>query len=115
MPGSGCLQYGYRGDNGEAAGRRVIELLGMFAHRLKQQRQRGCRYLIGDALTAADIYLTAFMGLFAPLPNDLCPMPDTFRAAFSAMDDATRVALDPILLEHRDEIYRKHLELPLTL
>ena len=108
-------KYGYRGDNGEAAGKRVIALLGMFARRLAQQRQRGSRYLIGDTFTAADIYLATFMGLFAPLPNDLCPMPDPFRAAFSMMDDATRAALDPILLEHRDEIYKQHLELPLTL
>jgi hypothetical protein len=42
-------------------------------------------------------------------------MPDVFRAAFTAMDHATQAALDPILLEHRDEIYDKYLELPLTL
>jgi glutathione S-transferase len=108
-------KYGYRGDNGEAAGRRVVELLGMFARRIAQQRQRGRRYLIGDTLSAADIYLAAFMAVFAPLPDDLCPIPDPFRAAFTAMDDATRAALDPLLLEHRDMIYHTHLELPLTL
>jgi glutathione S-transferase len=108
-------KYGYRGDNGEAAGRRVVELLGMFARRIKTQRQRGSRYLIGDALTAADIYLATFIALFAPLSNDLCPIPDAFRAAFTTMDDATRTALDPALLGHRDEIYEKHLEVPLTL
>jgi hypothetical protein len=69
----------------------------------------------GEALTAADIYLATFMALFAPLSNDLCPIPDVFRAAFTATDDATRSALDPVLLAHRDEIYEKHLELPLTL
>jgi len=107
-------KYGYRGDNGEAAGRRVIELLGMFAGCIKKQRQRGSRYLIGDVLTAADIYLATFMALFAPLANEVCPIPDQFRSAFTAMDDATRAALDPMLLEHRDEIYKKHLELPLA-
>jgi glutathione S-transferase len=108
-------KYGYRGDNGPAAGRRVVELLAMFARRIATQRRQGSRYLIGDALTAADIYLATFMALFAPLPNDVCPIPERFRAAFAAMDPATRAALDPILLEHRDEIYEKHLELPLTL
>ena len=108
-------KYGYRGDNGESAGRRVIALLGMFAERIKRQRQGGSRYLIGDRLSAADIYLATFMALFAPLPNDLCPIPDGFRAAFTTMDDATRAALDPVLVEHRDEIYRQHLELPLAL
>jgi glutathione S-transferase len=108
-------KYGYRRDNGEAAGRRVVELLHMFAGRIETQRQKGSRYLIGGALTAADIHLATFMVLFAPLSNDLCATPEMFRAAFTAMDDATRAALDPLLLEHRDEIYEKHLELPLTL
>ena len=108
-------KYGYRGDNGATAGRRVVELLRMFAGRVERQQQRGSRYLIGDTLTAADIYLATFVGLFAPLPNDLCPIPDAFRAAFAALDDATRAALDPVLLAHRDEIYARHLELPLTL
>jgi glutathione S-transferase len=108
-------KYGYRGDNGAPAGQRVVELLGMFARRIKAQRQRGSRYLIGDTLTAADIYLATFMALFAPLPNDVCAMSEVFRPAFAAMDDATRAALDPVVLEHRDEIYEKHLELPLTL
>jgi glutathione S-transferase len=108
-------KYGYRGDNGPAAAHRVIDLLGLFAERIKAQRQGGSRYLVGTALTAADIYLATFMGVFAPLPNDLCPLPNAFRAMFEAMDDATRAAFDPVLLEHRDEIYQKHLELPLTL
>lgn len=108
-------KYGYRGDNGETAVRRVVELLGLFARRIARQRHGGSRYLVGDALTAVDIYLATFMALFAPLPNDVCPIPDRLRAAFTAMDDATRAALDPVLLEHRDEIYQKHLERPLTL
>lgn len=108
-------KYGYRSDAGAAAGVRVLELLAMFARRIKAQRQAGSRYLIGDSLSAADIYLATFLALFAPLPDEQCPIPEMFRAAFSAMDDATRAALDPVLLEHRDRIYAEHLELPLTL
>jgi glutathione S-transferase len=108
-------KYGYRGDNGEAAGRRVIELLQMFAARLERQRREGSDYLIGSALTAADIYLATFMAVLQPLPPEQCPMPDAFRAAFEVMDDDTRRALQPSLLEHRDRIYHTHLELPLSL
>jgi glutathione S-transferase len=108
-------KYGYRGDNGEAAGRRVIELLQMFAARLERQRREGSDYLIGSALTAADIYLATFMAVLQPLPPEQCPMPDAFRAAFEVMDDDTRRALHPSLLEHRNRIYHTHLELPLSL
>jgi glutathione S-transferase len=108
-------RYGYRAGAGEAAGRRVVQLLGLFAHRLSAQHAAGSRHLVGDALTAADIYLATFLALFAPLPDELCPIAAPFRAAFTSMDDATRAALDPVLLAHRDEIYERHLELPLTL
>ena len=42
-------------------------------------------------------------------------MPESLRKGFEAMDDDTRKALDPVLLEHRDRIYREHLELPVVL
>ena len=108
-------KYGYRTETGEASGRRVIELLRMFSQRLQEQRATQSHYLVGNSLTAADIYLATFLALFAPLPDEHCPMPPAFRAAFESMDEETSEALDPILLEHRDEIYEKHLELPLTL
>jgi hypothetical protein len=40
--------------------------------------------------------------------------PDT-RAAYRVRDPVVREAIDPRLLEHRDFIYREHLELPVRL
>jgi hypothetical protein len=37
------------------------------------------------------------------------------RASFETRDARTEAALDPILFEHRDMMYAKHLELPLSL
>jgi len=53
--------------------------------------------------------------MFRPLPPAQCAMEPTTRAAFEACDDATQAALDPILFEHREMMYREHLELPLSL
>jgi len=108
-------KYGYYPEAGARATARVIELLQMLAQRLQRQRAAGSRYLVGDALTAVDIYLATFLALFAPLPQEQCAIPDEFRAAFETMTDATRAALDTALLDHRDRIYADHLELPLTL
>jgi len=108
-------KYGYReAEAGDIQGR-VIELLAMLARRLHVQRDAGSKYYLGDALGAVDIYSAAFMALFKPLPDADCPMPAAMRAGFEAVDEATMEALDPILLEHRDHVYRTHLELPLTL
>ena len=108
-------KYGYSAAAGAAAGKRVEDLLGMLAARLKVQRGKGSRYYIGSSLTAVDVYGAAFMALFAPLPQEKCAMDPATRAAFETLDAQTAAALDPILLEHRDGIYAKHLELPLAL
>jgi len=42
-------------------------------------------------------------------------MDEAIRPAFSRRDPETDAALDPILLEHRDMMYARHLELPLSL
>jgi len=103
-------KYGYRGDNGPECRRRAIDVLNLLARCLD-----GRRYYLGDALTALDIYSAAFMGILAPLDPENCPMPDMLRNAFESKDPDTAKALDPILLAHRDFIYREHLELPIEL
>lgn len=108
-------KYGYDEAEGKAASGRVVDLLGLLIGLLKKQKEDGSRYYIGDSLTALDIYSATFTAMFEPLPPEDCPMPDALRAVFEEMDDATRDAFDPILTEHRDFIYRTHLELPLTL
>jgi glutathione S-transferase len=108
-------KYGYRPETGMASTTRVAALLGMLAARLKSQRDRGSRYYVGDALTAADVYGATFMALFSPLPQAQCEMMASIRTAFETRDAQTQAALDPILLEHRDMLYGEYLELPLSL
>jgi glutathione S-transferase len=108
-------KYGYSPEAGEAAGGHVIEKLGELASRLKAQGAAGSGYLVGDSLTAADIYSATFVAMFRPLPAAQCAMESSTRAAFERCDAMTLAALDPVLLEHRDRVYRDHLELPLSL
>jgi glutathione S-transferase len=108
-------KYGYSQDAAASYGKRVTELLGMLTKRLKTQREAGSAYYVGKELTAVDIYSATAMALFGPLPHDQCEMKADTRAAFEALDEETKTALDPILFEHRDRIYAKHLELPLSL
>lgn len=108
-------KYGYTPAAGETAGDRTIELLRMLASRLKVQRSAGSGYFIGHELTAVDIYSAAALALLRPLPHDVCPMDAATRAAFEYRDEPTEAAVDPVLLEHRDMVYRLHLPLPLSL
>ncbi len=108
-------KYGYRPEMGAAYGPRVADLLSMLATRLKAQQAAGSRYYVGNSPTAVDVYGAAFMAMFAPLPPEQCAMDASTRAAFETLDAPTRAALNPILFEHRDMMYAKHLELPLAL
>lgn len=105
-------KYGY--DPAQASGYtpRVRELLGKLAAALRASRGP---YYFGDTLNAVDVYSAAFMALFKPLPEAQCAMEPWGRAAFEYLDDATRAALDPALLAHRDMMYARHLETPLSL
>lgn len=108
-------KYGYSAAAGAAAGERVHQLLGMLAARLKVQRATGSRYYVGDALSAVDIYAATFLALLRPLPHEMCAMDPVTRAAFELRDPETDAALEPVLLEHREMMYREHLVLPLAL
>ena len=83
--------------------------------RLKAQHFAGSPYFVGTALSAADVYAATAMGLFRPLAPEHCAMDAATRAAFETRDEVSDAALDPVLLAHRDMMYAKHLELPLSL
>ncbi len=108
-------KYGYDEAVGKAAVGRVAELLRMLAVQLKARRAGGHAYYLGSAPTAVDIYAATACAMFAPLPEAQCAMDPTTRRVFEELDGETAAALDPILLEHRDMMYARHLELPLSL
>lgn len=108
-------KYGYRPGVGDGARRRVRSGLAMLAARLKAQKSAGSGYIVGERLTAADIYCATFAGMFRPLAENVCAMEKHMRVAFDTLDDETKAVLDPVLFEHRDMMYERHLELPMSL
>jgi glutathione S-transferase len=107
-------KYGYTPDSGASAGVRTRELLHMFGSILRARRAAGSDYYF-DAMSALDVYSATFMAMFKPLPDADCPMNPGIRATFEWLDAETAAAIDPILFEHRDMMYARHLELPLSL
>jgi glutathione S-transferase len=108
-------KYGYNENDAKAAGERTAASLKALAEQLKSQYARGMRYFIGDALSALDIYWTAFANLLDPLPKEQCPMPEAFRPGFTVSDPVVKAALDPLLLEHRSRIYHEYFRNPMEL
>jgi glutathione S-transferase len=107
--------YGYDAQAGDAAPKRVEDILLLLSARLGAQLARGSGFLIGDSLSAADIYWAAFAALLEPLPAEQCAMNEGLRGTYTMSDPVLRKAAAPSLLEHRDRIYRAHMELPIQL
>lgn len=108
-------KYGYSPAAIAAAPGKIAQILRAFAERLETQKSHGSRYLIGDQLSALDIYWAAFAALIEPLPENLCPIPTDLRRRYVCEDPVVRAAATPQLLAHRDFIYHEHLELPMDL
>ena len=108
-------KYGYNAAEAEAAPSRCAEILRLLSSRLEQQKANGSPFFIGMQLSALDIYWAAFAALIQPLPDELCPMPRSFRKMYTNTDPTIQAAASPILFEHRDFIYKNYLELPVDL
>jgi glutathione S-transferase len=108
-------KYGYAPAAAHGASNRVCEILTAFSHQLEAQHKRGRRFLIGDRLSALDIYWAAFAALIQPLPDELCRISPGFRRMYTCDDAAVSASMAPQLLAHRDFIYQEYLELPVDL
>lgn len=105
-------RYGYSREAADRSSRRVRQIIRLFSEQLAAQTRRGSEYLVGQQLSAADIYWSTFAAMLMPMPDALCPMPAPMRASYAALPPEVAAALDPVLFEHRDRIYAKHLKLP---
>src|ERR1700682_6438640 len=76
----------------EAERRRIAGILNALSARLEQQRKRGSRFFIGDALSALDIYWATFAALIDPMPDELCAMSPAFRHAYTNTDPMLKSA-----------------------
>ncbi len=108
-------KYGYTAETGKAAASRATEILRTLSSELSRQRERGSRFFVGDALSASDLHWAAFAAMLEPLPSDLLPIPEGLRAGYTLTNPEALAAADPILLEHRDFIYREFIGLPVDL
>jgi hypothetical protein len=92
---------------------RIIGILRGLAKQLHLQQQAGSAYLLGDRLSGCDVHWACFSILVEPLALEECGMAEELHAMFAVKSGSIRDALDQILIEHRDRIWRDHIGLPL--
>ncbi|MDA0339235.1 MAG: hypothetical protein O2910_05270 [Proteobacteria bacterium] len=106
-------RYGHAPQPYATAPGRCVQILDFLRDILEAQKARGRAYLVGDGLTAADIYWAAFSQLLEPMSEDRNPVSGPMRVAYSTVGDVVGAAKHPILYAHRDFIFDEHLILPL--
>jgi glutathione S-transferase len=112
----GAMMRGYgagAGDMIAAAPQRAITILHGLARQLHRQREMGSDYLVGSRLSACDLHWAAFSQMAQPLTLEECPFPPGMREMYDTMPPEVRAACDPILIEHRDRIFARHIGLPM--
>jgi glutathione S-transferase len=109
-------KYGYSEDNLARASSRIVEILEVVDAQMAGQRARGSRYLVGEQLSALDIYWATTCGFLDPMPEDRCPMSTDFRQPpfYGSVNDEIDRALTAELRAHRDFVYETHLQLPIV-
>jgi len=105
-------EYRFSPEAVDAAAARAESILAMLADQIKAQQAAGSIYLVGNSMSAADIYWAYFSNMLQALPPDVNPMPDSLRAGWSMLAKGIS-GYDPVLIEQRDRIFEKHLWLPL--
>lgn len=104
--------YQYQAGAIDAAKQKIESFLTFLAQILKQQTAVKSDYLIGSELTAVDIFWAYFSNMLDTLPAELNPMPDGLRQSWAILGQSVS-DFDPIVIEHRDRIFKQHLKLPL--
>jgi len=94
--------------------RRFNAIIGMLARRLESQKARGSRFLVGNAVSAADIYWTAFSNMLESMPVDTCVSPDFYRGFGEALAPYLDEPLPRSLIDHRDFILEHYFTTPMA-
>ncbi|MEM9621635.1 MAG: glutathione binding-like protein [Pseudomonadota bacterium] len=113
-------KYGYSEQASADAPRKVAEVLKLIDDRLTAQEQSGSRYLVGDAVTAADVYwATMSMSLMVPEP-EIMPLTQQNKGmlkyfAMSGQNPVIAEALSERMRQHQNYILTTYCETPAVL
>ena len=100
-------QYGYSEEAAAVAADRARAVMERLTAQLIAQRKAGSRYIVGDTLSAVDIYWVYFSQAVGTFPEARCPMPTGMRKAYEIAGSQLG-ELDPILVEQRDWVLAEH-------
>ena len=100
-------QYRYSEEAAAVAIDRARAVMERLTEQLIAQRKAGRRYIVGEALSAVDIYWAYFSQAVRTFPEASCPMPKGMRNAYDIAGGMLG-DLDTVLVEQRDWVFAEH-------
>ena len=113
-------KYGYSEEASSSAPEKIAEVITLIDRRLEAQEKQGSRYLVGDALTAVDIYWATMSMTILPVPLEIMPKTKQnqgmlmFFAANSEIPEIANVLTERIK-DHQQYILTTYCETPAVL
>ena len=113
-------KYGYSEEASSAAPGKIAEAITLIDSRLKAQEKRDSRYLLGDALTAADIYWATMSMTVLPVPPEIMPKTQQNKGMLLFFESNSKIpvieeALTKRIKDHQQFILTTYCETPAVL
>ena len=113
-------KYGYSEEASSAAPGKIAEVITLIDNRLKAQEKRDSRYLLGDALTAADIYWATMSMTVLPVPPEIMPKTQQNKGMLLFFESNSKIpvieeALTKRIKDHQQFILTTYCETPAVL
>ena len=113
-------KYGFSEKASSAAPRKLAEILELVDLRLEEQKTKGSAYLVGDSVSAADIYWATISMSVSPVPKEIMPETKQNKGmlayfASNANIPAVAEALTDRIGEHQRYILSTYCETPAVL
>lgn len=104
-------KYGYSEDANASAPNKVAAVLKLIDQRLATQEEKGSRYLVGDTVTAADIYWATMSMCVLPPPAEIMPLTKQNKGMLKYFGINGQI---PVIAEAMSDRIKQHQEYILT-
>ncbi len=113
-------KYGYNEDASAKAPDKMAEIVRVIDAHMQAQEERGSKYLVGDAISAVDIYWATMSMAVIPAPSEIMPRTkqnEGMLTGFAACSQIPQLknAVTDRLEKHRDYILTTYCETPAVL
>ena len=113
-------KYGYSEEASSSAPEKISEVITLIDRRLEAQEKQGSRYLVGDALTAVDIYWATMSMTVLPVPPGIMPKTQQNKGMLLFFESNSKIpvieeALTKRIKDHQQFILTTYCETPAVL